>query len=79
MSDLDVKKYVSVDPEICHGQPCFKGSRIMVATVLELLEAGQSEKEILEGYPGLTTDHIRAALHLAAQVIGSDRYSILTT
>lgn len=78
MGDLDVKKYISVDSEICHGQPCFKGTRITISTVLELLEAGQSEEEILEGYPGLTSDHIRATLHLAAQVLGSDHYSSLT-
>ncbi len=67
------EEYVSVDREICHGKPCFKGTRIMVASVLELLEAGQSNNQILEAYPALSPDHIRAALHLASELLGSEQ------
>ncbi len=70
MSILD---YIWTDPEICHGKPCFKGTRIMVASVLELLEAGHSFDEISEAYPGLTHDHIRAALHLASEVLDHEQ------
>ena len=41
----------------------------MVYLVLEMLEAGADTKEILEAYPGLTPDHIKAALHYAAKVL----------
>ncbi|MBI4057234.1 MAG: DUF433 domain-containing protein [Elusimicrobia bacterium] len=41
----------------------------MVSTALELLEAGESVKEISEDYPGITPEHIQAALHYAAQVV----------
>lgn len=76
MKDRDVKEYISVDPEVCHGQPCFKGTRIMVSSVLELLEAGQKVEEILEGYPSLKVEHIQAALHLAARLLSEDRYFV---
>jgi len=69
---MNVQDYISADPSICHGKPCFKGTRIMIASVLELLEAGESTEQILEAYPGLTLQHIRAALHLASQLLGSE-------
>lgn len=71
---MNVHDYISVDPEICHGKPCFKGTRIMAASVLELLEAGQSYEEIMEAYPGLTPHHIQAALHLASEVLQNEQY-----
>jgi uncharacterized protein (DUF433 family) len=61
------------DPDICHGKPCFKGTRVMVATVLELLEAGQSQADILAGFPQLGTEHIKAALHFAAELVDGAR------
>ncbi len=68
------RDYISVDPKICHGQPCFKVSgrptRIMIYLVLELLEAGVSVEEILSSYyPKLTKNHIQAALHYATELM----------
>lgn len=71
---MSTHDYISVDPEICHGKPCFKGTRIMVSSILELLEVGQSTTEILEAYPGLTTQHIQAALHLASQLLEHEQF-----
>ncbi len=63
-------KYISIDPNICHGQPCFKGTRIMVYLVLELLEAGVTPEEIFRSYyRSLTLRHIQAALHYAAELM----------
>lgn len=61
------------EADICHGKPCFKGTRVMVATVLELLEAGQTEAEILTGFPQLKAAHIKAALHYAAELVDGVR------
>ena len=71
---MNIENYISVDPEICHGKPCFKGTLIMVASVLELMEASESIQQILEAYPGLTLQHIQAALHLASQLLENDQY-----
>jgi len=74
MDIVGVQDYISVDPDICHGKPCFKGTRIMVAVLLEMLEAGQTRKEILDSFPQLTPQHIKAALHFAAQAVDSGKF-----
>jgi len=70
----EIRPYISVNPNICHGKPCFKGTRIMVSTVLELLESGKSVHEIRKGYPDVTKGHIRAALHFAHQVVNEGQF-----
>lgn len=64
---IQINKLIVADPDICHGKPTFKGTRIMVWQILELLEAGTSEKEIYKGYPTLPKGAIKAALHYAAE------------
>jgi uncharacterized protein (DUF433 family) len=61
----DWRKRVSVDPRICHGKPCIKGTRIMVSIVLDYLQAGESRDEILRQYPTLRDQDIDAALGYA--------------
>ena len=58
---MNLLELTSVDPNICHGQACIKGTRIMVSVVLDCLAAGMSVQEILEEYPTLTVEGIRAA------------------
>ena len=67
--DSIVEKYLSVDPKVQHGKPCFRGTRIPVYVVLELLEGGVPAQEITgkDYYPNLSLDHVRAALHFAAE------------
>jgi uncharacterized protein (DUF433 family) len=66
---------ISVDPHVCHGQPCIKGTRIMVYLVLELLEARlEHEKIIQEYYPQLEREDIEACLHYAAGLIRDAEY-----
>lgn len=69
---MTINNFIAADPQICHGKPCFRGTRIMVASVLELLEAGESTTQILEAYPGLTSDHVKAALHLASELLNNE-------
>jgi len=57
---------LSIDPEIRFGKPCIKGTRIAVSDVLQWLASGMSRQEILENYPPLNENHIRAALAFAA-------------
>jgi uncharacterized protein (DUF433 family) len=61
---------ICVDPNVCHGQPCIKGTRIMVYLVLELLEAGVTPEQIIKNYyPQLVKQDIEACLHYAANLI----------
>jgi uncharacterized protein (DUF433 family) len=59
---------IAVDPAICHGQACIKGTRIMVSVVLDNLAAGLSVDEILKSYPSLTREAIQAAIAYAADL-----------
>ena len=70
---VEINKYIIVDSEICGGKPVFRETRIMVWQVLEMLESGESIKEILENYPSLTKEHIKAALKFAAQRVAGSR------
>ena len=57
---------ISIDPKICHGKACVKGTRIPVAHVLAVLAAGESEAELLKNYPSLTHEDVMACLRYAA-------------
>ena len=74
---MKIEDYISINPKVCHGQPCFKGTRIMVYLVLELLEAGQRHEEILKTYPAINIDSIKAVLHFAAELIKTEEYTTL--
>ena len=74
---MNIENYITANPDICHGQPCFKGTRIMVYIILELLEAGETVEQILKSYPSLTRDFIKAALHFAAELIRTEEYSAI--
>jgi uncharacterized protein (DUF433 family) len=71
---MDIANYISIDPEVCHGKPCFKGTRIMVYLVLDMLETGATFQEIKEAYPVLTEDYVKAALEFAARAVETGRY-----
>lgn len=60
---------IVIDPEIHHGDPCIKGTRIPVTMVVGSLADGLTFDEIREAYPGLTKEDIYAALAYAAEVI----------
>ncbi|MBE3137764.1 MAG: DUF433 domain-containing protein [Thermoplasmata archaeon] len=74
---IEIDKHIVIDSEICHGKPIFKGTRIMVWQILEMLEAGANEKEILEAFPSLPSIAIKAALHYAVGITrGTDNVVI---
>ena len=56
------------NPKVCGGRPCIRGTRIRVSDILDMLAAGASAKEILDDYPDLANDDIRAALAYAARI-----------
>jgi uncharacterized protein (DUF433 family) len=64
----DIKTRISVDPNICHGKVCIKGTRIMVSVVLDNLAAGESVEAILRSYPTLMPEDIHASLAYAADL-----------
>ena len=60
--------YITVDPLVCHGKACIKGTRIMVSVVLDNLAAGLDSDELLKSYPSLTKEGVQAAISYAAEL-----------
>lgn len=60
-------QHISVDPNVCFGKPCIRGTRIWVSLLLDFLASGKSSEEILEEYPQLTEEDIRAAIAYGAE------------
>jgi uncharacterized protein (DUF433 family) len=58
---------ISINPAICGGKPCIKGTRIWVSLILDLLAGGMPETELLNEYPGLVHDDVLAAIAYGAE------------
>lgn len=69
MGRIDWKERVIIDPEIHHGDPCIKGTRIPVSIIVGSIADGMSFSEVLAAYPQLTQEDIHAALAYAAEVL----------
>jgi uncharacterized protein (DUF433 family) len=63
---MDLLQRITRDPAVMGGRPCIRGMRVTVGTILGLLAAGRTNQEILQAYPYLEADDIRAALSYAA-------------
>ena len=67
-------KRISVDPNVCFGKPCIRGTRIWVSLLLDFLASGMSVEDILAEYPQLTEEDIRAAIAYGAEM-SRERYA----
>lgn len=67
---------IAVEPNVCHGKACIRGTRIMVSVVLDNLAAGLSPTEIVRSYPSLQPEDIAAAMAYAAELA---RERVVTT
>jgi len=59
---------IRIDPQVCHGKPVIRGTRLLVSTILGALAGGDSIEEVLEDYPNITQDDVRAALESAGEL-----------
>ncbi len=73
----DPADMVTIDPAVCHGKPCVRGTRILVTTVLDSLASGDTEAEIMAEYPSLTTEGIRGALAYGSWLVKQPRWLAL--
>ncbi|HNR88418.1 MAG TPA: DUF433 domain-containing protein [Spirochaetota bacterium] len=67
---------ISVDPAVCFGKPCIKGTRIWVSLILDLLAGGMSASQIMDEYPVLSDEDIRAAIAYGAEM-SRERFVII--
>jgi uncharacterized protein (DUF433 family) len=76
MKRVEINRYIVADPKICHGKLTFKGTRVMVWQVLDLLSAGVTPDEIRRDYfPKLGNEAIKAALQYASKTIEEEAYA----
>ena len=69
---------ISIDPGVCFGKPCIRGTRIWVSLLLDFLADGMSIEEILAEYPQLTEEDVRAAIAYGAEMSRERYVEILT-
>ncbi len=65
---MNWRDHITVDPEICHGQACIAGTRVLVTAILDNGAAGLSPEEVVRSYPSITRDSVRAAMCYAAEL-----------
>lgn len=65
---MNWRERISVDPAVCHGKACIKGTRVMVSVVLDNLAAGEAQDVVAEAYH-ITSDDIHASLLYAAELV----------
>jgi uncharacterized protein (DUF433 family) len=73
MDEADLLRRITVNPEIFGGKPIIRGRRLAVEHVLGMLAAGDTPEVILEGYPWLEPEDIRACLTYARRLVGHER------
>lgn len=59
---------LEINPSICHGKPVVRGTRVMVSTILGALSAGDTPERMIEDYPSVTAEDIKAALEFASSL-----------
>jgi uncharacterized protein (DUF433 family) len=65
---MNWQEFIVVDPAVCHGQACIRGTRILASVVLDNLAAGLDVEGLLRSYPSLTREGIQAAVAYAADL-----------
>jgi len=75
---IEINKHIVADSAICHGKPTFKGTRIMVWQVLEMLQGGTKIQERLEDFLSLTRQHIKAALQYSVSLTKGRDHAIIS-
>jgi uncharacterized protein (DUF433 family) len=68
MSNTELLSRITVDPDICHGKPCVRGLRYPVEFLLELLSSDMTTAQILDDYPDLEADDLKAACAYGARL-----------
>jgi uncharacterized protein (DUF433 family) len=68
MTHEELLQRISIDPAVCGGKPCIRGHRIWVSLIVDLFSSGMSVEEILEEYPQVTAEDIRACLAYASEM-----------
>ena len=61
---------IQINPQICHGKPVIRGTRVLVSAILGALGAGDSTEDVLADYPNITLEDVQAALAFGGELSG---------
>lgn len=70
---MDWRRHIHLDPEILVGKPVVRGTRLAVEFIIGLLAQGWTEAQVLDNYPGLTAEDIRACLGYAQEILEGEK------
>jgi uncharacterized protein (DUF433 family) len=76
MTRKELLERVSINPGVCGGQPCIRGTRIYISVILDALAEGLTPDQILDHYPSLQPDDVRAAVAYAAELARENIWKI---
>ena len=65
---MNWREHITVDPAVCHGSACIKGTRVMVSVILDNLAVGLKPDEIVRSYPSIGEQAVQAAIAYAAEL-----------
>jgi uncharacterized protein (DUF433 family) len=68
MGDAVMNGRISINPNVCHGKPVIKGTRVLVGNILGALGAGDPIENVLQDYPNISREDVLAAIDFAAQL-----------
>jgi uncharacterized protein (DUF433 family) len=70
---MEWREHITLDPRILVGKPVVRGTRISVELVIDLLAAGWTEQQLLDSYPTLKADDVRACLAYASEILHGEK------
>jgi len=76
---MNWRDYIVVDPLVCHGRACIRGTRVMASIVLDNLATGISIEELIKSYPSLSRESILAAMAYAAELARDRTVDLIST
>lgn len=76
---MDWRQYIHSDPDTLLGKPVVKGTRLAVDFILRLFAAGWTEQQVLESYPSLTSESLRAVFAFAAECLSEEAWYAIPT
>lgn len=76
---MDWQQYIHSDPEILLGKPIIKGTRLSVEFILNLFSSGWTNQQILENYPAITVETLRAIFAFTADCMKEETFYVLNT
>jgi uncharacterized protein (DUF433 family) len=76
MENKEIFERISSDPDILHGKPCIKGTRIPVYLIVSLVAEGETVEDIIKNYPSLTPEDIKSAVKYASKLCEYEAYAV---